>query len=103
MLILSSLGPSGFRDVSGDSIGLPWTLLASTTSPLRCSHAQACGGVAAVAAPQAAGAPFWVGLRTVVAAAAPAALAPDEISSHPENAVSAAAAVVLPGLEEALL
>ncbi len=69
---------------------------------------QACGGVAAVAgaavaAPQAAGAPFWVGLRTVVTAAAAAALAPDEISSHPENTVSAAAAVVLPGLEEALL
>ncbi len=102
MLILSSLGPSGFRDVSGDSIGLSWTLLASTTSPLRCSHAHARGGVAAVAgaavaAPQAAGTPFWVRLRTVVTAAAAAVLAPDDISSHPDMVVSAAAVVVLPG------
>ncbi len=83
MLILSSVGPSGFQDVSGDSMGLSWTLLVSTTSPLRCSHAQVRGGVAAVAgaavaAPQAAGAPIWVGLRTVVTAAATAALAPDK-------------------------
>ncbi len=83
MLILSSLGPSGFQDVSGDSMGLSLTLLASTTSPLHCSHAQVSGGVAAVAgdavaAPQDAGAPIWVGLRTVVTAAAAAALAPDE-------------------------
>ncbi len=83
MLILISLGPSGFQDVSGDSMGLSLTLLASTTSPLRCSHVQARGGVAAVAgaavaAPQAAGAPIWVELRTVVTAVAAAALAPDE-------------------------
>ena len=79
--MLKSLTHSGPRAVSGDSRCSSWSLLATTRSLPRGSHAHArCGVTAAVAgdavaAPGAAGLIIWAGYWTEVTAAAGAAVA----------------------------